>query len=180
VMGVEEVERMKRRKKQDDEEEKRRSKRERTIVVRGIGEVGRGGEVARRVLQARGVVTDQETVKGIGVKWGVGGAVVMIELNSREEVGRVMGRKTERLRGTRVFVDRDRSFEQRTKEREDRKRKRMMGQAGRGGMRQSGGWQRGGGEGGGWRGGREMGGGGGRVWGWQGGRQGRGVWQRRE
>lgn len=149
------------------------------MVVRGIGEVGKGGEVARRVLEAWGVLTEEETVKGMGVKWGAGGAVVVIELGSREEVGRVMGRKRERLQGSRIFVDRDRSFEQRTKEREDRRRKWAGRQGGGGGMRPSGGEWRGGGGvrgGGGWRGGTS----GGRVGEWQQWGQGRRDWRRME
>ena len=106
------------RRKRAEEEEKRRRKRERSVVVRGIGEVGKGGEVARRVLEARGVLTEEETVKGMGVKWGKGGAVVVIELCSREEVGRVLSRKRERLKGTRIFVNKDRTYEQRERERE--------------------------------------------------------------
>jgi hypothetical protein len=50
------------------------------------------------------------------------GAVVVIELCSREEVGRVMSRKGERLKGTRIFVNKDRTYEQREREREDRRR----------------------------------------------------------
>lgn len=150
-----EEEEERRRRRRTDEEEERRRRRERSVVVRLAGEVGKGGEVARRVLEAMGVLTEKETVKAMGVKWGRGGkAVVVIELGSGEEVGRVMGRKKERLKGTRIFVNKDRTYEQRKKEREDRRRKWMGGSGGRGGEMRGAGWRPDG------RGGR-----GGRSWG---------------